>query len=135
VSQQPHAGPTVLMVVDDEAPVLELECRILETAGYRVLRASHGLDALALLTEGTALDLLIADVNMPGLDGMELVRRIRATRPDLKVLFVTGHVDRLLETPRLWDREAFVAKPFSPGSLREAVSLLLYGTVKRPPID
>ena len=123
------------MVVDDEAPVLELECRILETAGYRVLRASHGLDALALLTEGTALDLLIADVNMPGLDGMELVSRIRATRPDLKVLFVTGHVDRLLETPRLWDREAFVAKPFSPGSLREAVSLLLYGTVKRPPID
>ena len=123
------------MVVDDEAPVLELECRILETAGYRVLRASHGLDALALLTEGTALDLLIADVNMPGLDGMELVRRIRATRPDLKVLFVTGHVDRLLETPRLWDREAFVAKPFSPGSLREAVSLLLYGTVKRPPVD
>jgi two-component system cell cycle sensor histidine kinase/response regulator CckA len=123
------------MVVDDEAPVLELECRILETAGYRVLRASHGLDAIALLTEATALDLLIADVNMPGLDGMELVRRIRATRPDLKVLFVTGHVDRLLETPRLWDREAFVAKPFSPGSLREAVSLLLYGTVKRPPID
>jgi two-component system cell cycle sensor histidine kinase/response regulator CckA len=124
--------PTVLLVVDDEAPVLELESRILETAGYQVIQASHGLDAIAKLADGTPLDLLIADLNMPGLDGMEMVRRIRATRPDLKVLYVTGHVDRLMESPRLWDHEAFVEKPFSPGSLREAVSMLLYGTVKKP---
>jgi two-component system cell cycle sensor histidine kinase/response regulator CckA len=122
----------VLLVVDDEAEVLELECRILETAGYRVLQASHGLDAIALLADGTPLDLLIADLNMPGLDGIEMVRRIRETRPDLKVLFVTGHVDRLMETPRVWDRDAFVEKPFTPGSLREAVSLMLYGTLKKP---
>jgi two-component system cell cycle sensor histidine kinase/response regulator CckA len=122
----------VLLVVDDEAQVLELECRILETAGYRVLQASHGLDAIALLADGTPLDLLIADLNMPGLDGIEMVRRIRETRPDLKVLFVTGHVDRLMETPRVWDRDAFVEKPFTPGSLREAVSLMLYGTLKKP---
>jgi two-component system cell cycle sensor histidine kinase/response regulator CckA len=126
------AVPTVLLVVDDEAQVLQLECRILETAGYKVLQASHGLEAIAQLADGSPLDLLIADLNMPGLDGMEMVRRIRATRPDLKVLFVTGHVDRLMETPRLWDREAFVEKPFTPGSLREAVSMLLYGTLKKP---
>jgi CheY-like chemotaxis protein len=121
------------MVADDEAPVLELECRLLEMAGYHVLRASHGLDAIALLTEGTALDPLIADVNMPGLNRMELVRRFRATRPDLKVLLVTGHVDRLIEPPRLWDREVFVEKLLTPGSLREAVSFPLYGKDKKPP--
>ena len=127
-----NATPTVLLVVDDEEQVLELERRILETAGYQVMQASHGLEAIARLADGTPLDLLIADLNMPGLDGMEMVRRIRATRPNLKVLFVTGHVDRLMESPRQWDHEAFVEKPFTPGSLREAVSLLLYGTLKKP---
>jgi len=133
MSAQKNAGPTVLLVVDDEAPVLALECRILELAGYRVLQSSDGFDAIARLADGTPLDLLIADLNMPGIDGMEMVNRIRATRPDLKVLFVTGHVDRLIEAPRQWDLEAFVEKPFTPGSLREAVSLLLYGTLKKPP--
>jgi FixJ family two-component response regulator len=72
-------------------------------------------------------------VNMPGLDGMAMVRQVRATRPQLKVLFVTGHVDRLMETPRLWVGEAFLEKPFTAASLLEAVSLLLFGTVTKPP--
>jgi FixJ family two-component response regulator len=73
----------------------------------------------------------MADLDMPELGGVEMVRRIRVTRPDLKVLFVTGHVDLLMETPRLWVGEAFLEKPFTPASLCEAVSLLLYGTVKK----
>jgi FixJ family two-component response regulator len=68
---------------------------------------------------------------MPELGGVEMVRRIRVTRPDLKVLFVTGHVDLLMETPRLWVGEAFLEKPFTQASLCEAVWLLLYGTVKK----
>ena len=68
-----NTTPTVLLVVDDEAQVLELERRILETAGYQVMQASHGLEAIARLADGTPLDLLIADLNMPGLDGMEMV--------------------------------------------------------------
>ena len=94
MSQELHAVATIVMVVDDEPSMVELERRILELAGYQVLQASSGPDALARLAEGIPLDLLIADLNMPGLDGMAMVRQIRATRPQLKVLFATGHVDR-----------------------------------------
>jgi CheY-like chemotaxis protein len=122
-----QAVPTVLMVVDDEPQVLDVERHILEGAGYQVLHTTSALDAIARLAEGSPLDLLIADLDMPELGGDEMVRRIRATRPDLKVLFVTGHADLLMETPRLWQGEAFLEKPFTEEGLREAVSLLLSG--------
>jgi CheY-like chemotaxis protein len=121
------AVPTVLMVVDDEPQVLDVERHILEGAGYQVLHSTSALDAIARLAEGPPLDLLIADLDMPELSGDEMVRRIRATRPDLKVLFVTGHADLLMETPRQWEGEAFLEKPFTEEGLREAVSLLLTG--------
>jgi two-component system cell cycle sensor histidine kinase/response regulator CckA len=133
MSQELRAVAKIVMVVDDEPSMVELERRILELSGYQVLQASSGPDALARLAEGIPLDLLIADVNMPGLDGMAMVRQVRATRPQVKVLFVTGHVDRLMETPRLWVGEAFLEKPFTAASLLEAVSLLLFGTVTKPP--
>jgi CheY-like chemotaxis protein len=122
-----QAVPTVLMVVDDEPQVLDVERHILEGAGYQVLQATSPLDAIARLAEGPPLDLLIADLDMPELAGDEMVRRIRATRPNLKVLFVTGHADLLMETPRRWEGEAFLEKPFTEEGLREAVSLLLSG--------
>jgi FixJ family two-component response regulator len=69
---------------------------------------------------------------MPELGGDEMARRIRATRPDLKVLYVTGHIDRLMdERPLLWDGEAFLDKPFTAQALLEAVSMILFGTLKR----
>jgi len=122
----------LVMVLDDEAPIREIERRILEKAGYRVIEASGGADAFTLL-EGTAdLDLLIADLEMPELAGEEVVRRIRLARPDLKVLYVTGHIDRLLDArTTLWQGEAFLDKPFTPRGLLEAVSLLLYGKLPK----
>jgi two-component system cell cycle sensor histidine kinase/response regulator CckA len=117
----------VLMLVDDEPQVLDVERHILEGAGYQVLHTTSALAAIARLAEGLPLDLLIADLDMPELGGDEMVRRIRVTRPDLKVLFVTGHADLLMETPRLWQGEAFLEKPFTEEGLREAVSLLLSG--------
>jgi CheY-like chemotaxis protein len=120
-------GPFVLMLVDDEPQVLDFERHVLEAAGYHVLHSESALDAVARLAAGPPLDLLIADLDMPELGGEEMVRRIRASRPDLKVLFVTGHADLLMETPREWDGEAFLEKPFTEEGLREAVSLLLHG--------
>jgi CheY-like chemotaxis protein len=119
--------PTVVMVVDDDPQVLDIERHILERAGYQVLLATSAHDAIARLTEGPPLDLLITDLDMPELGGDEMVSRIRAIRPDLKVLFVTGHADLLMETPRQWEGEAFLEKPFTEESLRDAVSLLLSG--------
>jgi CheY-like chemotaxis protein len=114
-----------VLLVDDDAGIRQLARRVLEQDGYQVTEATNGLEAIARLSSGAPLDLLMADLDMPELGGVEMVRRIRATRPDLKVLFVTGHVDLLMETPRLWVGEAFLEKPFTPAGLCEAVSLLL----------
>jgi two-component system, cell cycle sensor histidine kinase and response regulator CckA len=127
----PNALPTVL-VVDDEEPIRRVARRILEGKGYRVTEAGNGLDAIALLQAGAPLDLLIADFDMPELRGDEMVSRIRATRPDLRVLYVTGQIDRLMgERRALGDGEAFLDKPFSAAGLLEAVSLILHGTLKK----
>ena len=128
---QPLPAPTVL-VVDDEAGIRAIARRALEEVGYQVLEASNGRAAIDLLSQGAALDLLIADLNMPGLGGNEMVRRIRTTRPDLKVLYVSGHISRLMDARPLWEGEAFLNKPFTNEGLREAVALLLYGTLKKP---
>ena len=122
--------PTTVLVVDDEALIRQISRRTLEAHGYQVTEAGSGMEAIELLSHGTPLDLLIADLDMPELTGDEMVRRIRAARPDLKVLYVTGHIDLLMDARPLWDGEAFLEKPFNPTALREAVALLLYGTLK-----
>jgi CheY-like chemotaxis protein len=127
----PPGAPTVLLV-DDDASVRQFARLVLEKDGYQVTEATNGLEAIARLSSGAPLDLLMADLDMPEIGGIEMVRRIRTTRPDLNVLFVTGHVDLLMETPWLWVGEAFLEKPFTRAGLCEAVSLLLYGTLKKP---
>lgn len=124
--------PTVL-VVDDEAPIRQLARRILEDGGYRVTEAGDGLEAITLLSEGCTVDLLVADLAMPKLGGDALVCRIRCAHPNLKVLYLTGHIDTLMDSRPLWEDEAFLEKPFSAVGLKEAVSLLLYGTIRRKP--
>src|SRR5262245_35415886 len=122
-----------VLIVDDEAPIRQIERRLLEHAGYDVIDASGANEAFELLHDGKPLDLLIADLDMPEVSGDEMVRRIRNERPDLKVLYVTGHIDRLLDARPLWDGEAFLDKPFSMSGLVEAVSLLVYGRLSAKP--
>jgi two-component system cell cycle sensor histidine kinase/response regulator CckA len=122
--------PTTVLVVDDEPLIRQISRRTLEAHGYVVTEAGNGLEAIELLAHGTPLDLLIADLDMPELTGDEMVRRIRALRPELKVLYVTGHIDLLMDARPLWEGEAFLDKPFNPTALREAVALLLHGTLK-----
>jgi two-component system cell cycle sensor histidine kinase/response regulator CckA len=129
-SERSPNEPLTVLVVDDESPIREVERRVLEEDGYRVTEAGNGLEAIDLLALGAPLDLLVADLDMPELGGDEMVRRIRGTRPDLKVLYVTGHIDKLMDARPLWEGEAFLDKPFSVAGLREAVSLLLHGTLK-----
>jgi CheY-like chemotaxis protein len=127
-----HHTPTVL-VVDDEDPVRHVARRILEAADYRVIEASNGIDAIAILSTDAHIDVLLADLEMPELSGEEMVRRCRSARPDLKVLYVSGIIDRLLnDRPMLWEGEAFLEKPFTAAGLREAVALLLFGTLSKP---
>lgn len=127
-----NAPEPLVLVVDDEAPIRQMEVRILQTGGYRVMAASGGLEAIAMLEDGMALDLLVADLDMPELSGEDMVRRIHTTRPNLKVLYVTAHIDRLLDARSLvWEGEAFLDKPFTAAGLLEAISLLLTGSISR----
>jgi two-component system cell cycle sensor histidine kinase/response regulator CckA len=114
----------IVLVVDDEAPVRAVERRVLEHLGYSVLEATNGTDLVEVLAGGTRIDLLIADLDMPVVRGDEMARRVRRARPDLPVLYVTGHVDWLMEHP-LEEGEAFLEKPFTAAGLLEAVSRLL----------
>jgi two-component system, cell cycle sensor histidine kinase and response regulator CckA len=130
----PKAIPQpIVLVVDDEEPIRQAARRILEANGYKVRDAENGMQALKLLSDQTPVDLLLADLEMPELTGEEMARQLRAQRPDLKVLYVSGYVDRLLnERPILWEGEAFLEKPFTFQGLTEAVSLLLFGTLSPP---
>ena len=127
-----NAVEPLVLIVDDEEPIRQLERRILESGGYRVIEASRALEAFALLQKDLQVDLVIADLQMPDLGGEEMARRIRRDRPDIRVLYVTGHIDELMdERSTLWEGEAFLDKPFTAKALLEAVSLLLYK--KLPP--
>ena len=117
-----------VLVVDDERPVRELQKRVLTQAGYDVYTVETADHALQWICDEHPVDLVIADVIMPDVTGDDMARRMRALRPDLKILFVTGFSDRLFANqPVLWADQAYLDKPFTQRGLLEAVSLLLNG--------
>ena len=86
-------GETVL-VIDDEPTVRMLIVEVLEDAGYRTLQAGDGPSGLALLQDNSRIDLLVTDVGLPGgMNGRQVADAARETRPDLKILFVTGYAE------------------------------------------
>jgi two-component system cell cycle sensor histidine kinase/response regulator CckA len=122
-------GP--LLIVDDEEPVLKFVDRVLREAGYKTATATNGPEAIETAKRIGPLGALVSDVMMPGMSGDELARILRQTEPNLKVLYLTGYSDRLFkEKAVLWADEAFLDKPCTIKGLREAVSLLIEGTVK-----
>jgi PAS domain S-box-containing protein len=119
-------GGTVLLVEDDAA-VRAMTTRALESAGYRVLVARHGVEALRLAGEHPGrVDLLLTDVVMPGMSGREVASRLREARADLAVLFMSGYTGDAVErhgVPGLGSH--FLAKPFTPRELVARTSRLL----------
>ena len=117
-----HARPSILLV-DDEAPILELLRGVLTRFGYRVIPASSPEEALALSDEDD-LDLLITDVAMPGMTGVELHRRLSDGRSALPVLYLSGYVS---EAAREFGVSAqdLLEKPFSLRDLNERVHAIL----------
>jgi CheY-like chemotaxis protein len=124
----------VVLVVDDEPGVRALSRRILESAGYAVVEAGDGPEALAIIDSTRPVDFLIADLDMPVMRGEDMAKRIRTLRPELRVLYVTAHSERLFtDRPELIEGEAFLDKPFTMRGLLEAVSLLKAGYINEPP--
>jgi CheY-like chemotaxis protein len=125
-------APRVL-VVDDEESICRFAERVLGEAGYEVVVASNGPEALGTVKTQRPFDVFVVDVMMPDMPGDELARRLRQMDPDVKVLYFTGHSDRLFnDKVTLWEHEAFVEKPLNGTGLSEAVSLLLFGHTRGP---
>ena len=119
-----HPGAQVLLV-DDDAAVRDITASMLRDIGYDVLEAGSGGAALERIGEKLDFDLIIIDVAMPGMSGAELARRIRAKRPALPILFVTGFADRAaLEGV---SESSIVGKPFLSNELADKVRLALAG--------
>ena len=112
----PVLAPLVL-VVDDEADLLEIVRDRLESAGYRVLTARDGLEALAFLA-AVRPDSIILDLKMPRLGGLDALPEIRRAAPDAHVVVLTGSPNRpLAEECRARGADDFLLKPFNPGEL------------------
>ena len=125
--------PVRVLVVDDEAGIRAFAARVLGGAGYATAVAGDGPEALRMAEEEGPFDLFVVDVNMPGMRGDELARRLRQRDHDVKVLYFTGFSDRLFkERSVLWEGEAFLEKPVPRNGLLEAVSLLLFGHTHGP---
>lgn len=113
-------GTETILLVEDEPAIRHLTRRILTTAGYTVLEAGTGDEALALLRDGDwTPDLLLTDVVMPGISGRELATRIGQLRPGIKVLYMSGYTDDyILHHGVLNDASRFITKPYTPAELK-----------------
>ena len=124
-----HGSETVL-VVEDEPAIRRMAVRSLTKAGYAVREAGNGREALttvATMTDG--LDLLVTDLMMPDMGGIELSRRLREERPNLCVLFTSGYSETALPTQENGQAPMmFLEKPFTPNGLLRHVRAALDGT-------
>ena len=119
----PESPPMAVLLVEDEEEVRALARDVLEMNGYTVLEALDAEDALRLGENHPGpIHLLITDVVMPRMSGPELARRLRARRPDLKVLCMSGYPetpDREIEGAENWT--AWLQKPFTPDTFMDKV--------------
>ena len=123
----PRRAETVL-IVEDEEIVRELVCQVLSEQGYDVLCAANGAEALRMNAErrGTSIALLITDVVMPQMGGLELSRQLTTLRPELRVLYVSGYSeDDMNEQGVLSPDVEFLEKPFTPQAILKKVREIL----------
>lgn len=112
-------GPRTVLLVEDSGMVRDLAREILVMGGYRVLEAGSAERALVVLSghEGP-IDALVTDLQMPGMGGRELADRLRAERPGLSVVFISGFTEAAARVSgALGPGESFLEKPFSPMAL------------------
>jgi two-component system cell cycle sensor histidine kinase/response regulator CckA len=113
-------GSGTVLLVEDEPMVRSVAERALTRHGYQVITADNGEEALEIVARGEPIDLLISDVVMPGMDGPTMVREARKSRPELKILFMSGYAEEQLRKSIDIENVNFLPKPFSVTELAEA---------------
>jgi signal transduction histidine kinase/CheY-like chemotaxis protein len=112
LARAPEGERNTILVVEDEERLLTLTAEILEDAGYAVLCARHGDDALrAIALHPTPIDLLLTDIVMPGMDGRALARRVTELHPAVRVVLMSGHDDSAGDAPSA--SSPILEKPFN----------------------
>ncbi len=120
-------GTERILFVDDEEILALMGCRILKNLGYTVRSCSSSADALELLRhEPESFDLVVSDLTMPGMTGLELARQLHAFRPELPVVLMSGYGDKSVADSHV---SLFVRKPFGPEEIGKAVRDVLNRSV------
>jgi len=119
-------GGTILLVEDSDV-VRSVVANMLEGGGLTVLQASGGEEALAMARRGDApIDLLLTDIVMPGMSGVELADRLARERPDVRILFMTGHAEKAVVNEGILGRHReCIGKPFTQEQIRTRVRNIL----------
>ena len=125
----PTGGSETVLLIEDDAAVRARARNLLTRGGYRVLEAPDGERALELAAIcREPIHLLVTDVVMPGMDGPSVARRLSETRPDTRVLFVSGYTKERVGLPSTLDGKAeILAKPFTRGELLSRARMVLDG--------
>jgi CheY-like chemotaxis protein len=122
----PTRGSGTVLIAEDERALRRLSATVLGQAGYRTLEASDGQQALDMFTvHSRNIVMVVTDVVMPRMGGIELARRLRLARPGLPILFVTGYVEQSEALHESTLGTTVLLKPFSPDALLRAVSAAL----------
>ena len=127
---EPDPAPARILVVDDDPFVRAMTATYAGALGHHVLQVSSGEEALALLDEGTVIDLVILDYAMPGLNGAETAARIHERIPDMPILFVTAHV----EPSAVATLQPCLLKPFRQDDLKARLAPMLRRTTPLPSV-
>lgn len=122
-----------ILIIDDEEHIRRMMRLTLETARYTVGEASDGCAGLKLYGDGSAWDVVVLDQRMPGIDGLETLRRLKQTDPEARVVMATAYasIELAVDAMKLGAAD-FVRKPMTPETLRHAVAAALARSDKSP---
>ncbi|MDE3198648.1 MAG: response regulator, partial [Acidobacteriota bacterium] len=116
------SGNSTVLVVEDEPSVRRFTMAVLKNAGYRLLEAANGEQAIEIARDyGQPIHVLVTDMVMPGLTGVELAERLRAIWPEARVLLMSGYSE-MLANREIGDGLLYLQKPFSPEQLTRLVA-------------
>lgn len=115
---QPRSHSMRILLVDDDTEVRVATAELLQSLGCQVEEAADGETALRVVYGGNDFDVMLTDYAMPTMVGTELARRVRARRPDLPIIMVTGYVDAIADMSSI---TLMLKKPFSPSELTAAL--------------
>ena len=116
--------PSTILVVDDEPGIRTMVQFELSQQGYDIVTADSGVRALDVLAE-RSVDMVLTDMRMPHMDGLDLVIHVRKTRPTLPIVLMTGFVEERVQKVQEYNLSATLQKPFTIDQLSEVIRRIL----------